>query len=117
MIAILLLGFLAVSIFDAIGAILSRVLKFNYALLTFGSILIYGLVAYYTAESSVAVTGILSSGVVGVFDGTVGLLISKKLNANIPKIEGVDLNISLKMVFTMFIFGSFIGILTTLLFN
>ncbi|MGB6268933.1 MAG: hypothetical protein WBF67_07990 [Olleya sp.] len=81
---ILLLGFLAVSIFDAIGAVLSRVLNFNYAILTIGSIIIYGLVAIYSAKANNIITGIMSCGLLGIFDSTIGSLISKKLKANIP---------------------------------
>lgn len=116
-ILVLLTGFLVVAIFDAIGAILSRLLNFNYAILTIGSIIIYGLVAIYSAKVSNTITGIMSCGIIGVFDAIFGSLISKKLKAKIPKIEGVEFEISHKLIISMFFFGCLIGLITLNIFG
>ncbi|WP_299681218.1 hypothetical protein [uncultured Dokdonia sp.] len=117
LILIILTGCIAVSIFDSLGAILSRVLKFKYIWLTFGSIIIYGIVAFYAAKSNGLLIGVIASGIIGIFDATVGMLISKKLNANIPKEDIANMSITPKLVFSIAVTASVIGLITILLFN
>lgn len=117
LILITLIGCIIVGIFDAIGAFLSRVLKFKYVWLTFGSIAIYGIVAFYAAKFNGLMIGVMTSGIIGVFDATIGMLISKKFNANIPKDDVKNMSVTPRLVFSMGIFASVIGLITILLFN
>jgi hypothetical protein len=114
-IIIIIIGCIGVSIFDALGSILSRLLKFKYVWLTFGSILIYGAVAFYTAKSDGLIIGIIASAIVGIFDATIGLFISRKLKANIPEEDIKNMEITPKLVLSMSIFASVIGFFTILL--
>ncbi|WP_299673446.1 hypothetical protein [uncultured Tenacibaculum sp.] len=116
-ITIILIGCLVVTIFDALGSILSRILKFKYVWLTFGSILIYGTVALYAAKHGGIIWGVIGSCIVGVFDSTIGSLISIKLKANIPEDDVTNLDITPKLVISVAIFASIIGLITVLLFG
>jgi len=116
-IMIILIGCIIVSVFDALGSILSRLLKFKYVWLTFGSILIYGSVAFYSAKSDGMIIGIIASCIIGIFDSTIGSLISKKLKANIPEKDVIDMDITPKLVLSVSIFASAIGLVTVLLFG
>lgn len=101
-------GLIAVAIFDALGAILSRKLNFNYALLTIGSIVIYATIAVFAAKYGGTVMGIIVSFLMGLFDATVGLKISEKLKANIPDKE-ITWNIDIKTVAIVSIFATVVG--------
>lgn len=114
LIIVIIIGCIAVSIFDGLGAILSRTLNFNYMLLTIGSIIIYGTVAFYAAKIGGVKYGILASALVGIFDATVGLFISKKLKANIPNTD-VNMDTSPTLVLSMAVFAAIIGGLTILI--
>lgn len=116
-ILIILVGCIAVSIFDALGSILSRLLKFKYVWLTIGSILIYGSVAFYIAKSESLIIAVISSFIVGVFDSTIGSLIAKKLKANIPETDLAKMEITPKLAISIGIFASVIGLITVLLFG
>ncbi len=114
-IIIILIGCIGVSIFDALGSLLSRHLKFKYVWLTFGSILMYAAVAFYTAKSDGLIIGVIASAIVGIFDATIGLLISKKLKANIPEEDLKNMRITPKIVLSMGVFASVIGFIAILL--
>ena len=114
-IIIILIGFVIVSIFDALGSLLSRLLKFKYVWLTFGSILIYGAVAFYTAKSDGLIIGVIASAIIGIFDATIGSLISRKLKANIPEKDIENMKTTPKLVLSVGVFASVIGLITILL--
>lgn len=116
-IIIILIGCIIVSIFDALGSILSRLLNFKYVWLTLGSILIYGFVAFYSAKNSGLIIGVIASSIVGVFDSIVGSLISKKLKANIPEKDLREMDITPKLVITVGLFASIIGLITIIIFR
>ncbi|MBC8756764.1 hypothetical protein H2O64_18970 [Kordia sp. YSTF-M3] len=111
---VVIIGFITIAIFDAIGAILSRKLNFNYALLTIGSISIYATIAVYTAIYGGILIGIISSFLMGLFDATVGLKISEKFKANIPD-KSITFKIDFKTVFAVSIFATVIGTIAILL--
>jgi len=54
-------GFISIAVFDALGAILSRKLNFNYAILTIGSIIIYATIAVFAAKYGGTFIGIIIS--------------------------------------------------------
>jgi len=110
-------GCAAVSIFDALGSILSRALKFKYSWLSFGSALIYGLVAIFTAKSNGTFTAVLAGAAVGIFDATAGLLISKKLKAYIPELKEEEISITLPTILTVALTASIVGWLSILIFG
>ena len=114
-IKVILIGFIVVALFDAIGAVLSRMLKFKYVYLTFGSILIYGAVAFYAAKSGNLITGVFASATIGVFDSIIGSFIAKKLNAYIPEKANINMDVNLQLVITVATFAAFIGLITILL--
>jgi hypothetical protein len=114
-IIIVLIGCIVVSIFDALGSLLSRLLKFKYVWLTFGSIFIYGAIAFYTAKSGGLIIGVSASAIIGIFDATIGSFISKKLKANIPEEDIKNMEITPKLVLSVGVFASVIGLITILL--
>ena len=105
---IIILGFTAVALFDAIGAVLSRILNFNYAMLMIGSIIIYATVAVFTAKYGGIIIGIIAGFLMGVFDATVGLKISEKLKANIPD-KSLTFSIDIKTVLAVSVFAAIVG--------
>jgi len=106
-----------VAIFDAIGSILSRIFKFKYVWLTFGSILIYGLTCYYLVKHNNLIIGAVGNFLVGAFDAIVGSYISKKLQANIPEEDLINLKVTPKLVITVGMFSCVVGYITVLLFT
>ena len=113
---IIIIGFLIVIAFDAIGSILSKKLKFNYAVLTFGSITIYGVIGLISYQCSNTMIGIVSSAVVGLFDSIVGLIVSNKLNAYVPGLDN-DTKISLSTSLFVAALAAFCGYISILIFS
>ena len=99
---------MAIALFDAIGAVLSRRFNFNYAFLALGSIVIYALVAIYVAKFGDTTKGIIASFLMGLFDATVGLKISEKLKANVQN-TGVNFAINFSTVLGVSIFAAIVG--------
>jgi hypothetical protein len=112
---VLLIGFIIIVLFDAIGSILSRTLNFNYAWLLFGSIVIYGLIGIYAFKYGNTIIGVISSLLAGIFDSTIGLKISKKLKAKIS--NDINFNITLKTVVPVSLFAAIIGYISILIFT
>jgi hypothetical protein len=111
---IAVIGFIAIAVFDAIGAILSRKLNFNYAILTIGSIIIYASIAVFAAKYSGTVIGVIVSSLMGLFDAIVGLKISEKLKANVPD-KDLAFSVDFKIVLTVIIFATVVGAIAILL--
>ncbi len=65
---VVVIGFIIIALFDAIGSILSRTLNFNYAWLLLGSIIIYGLIGIYAYKYGNTIIGVSSSLLAGIFD-------------------------------------------------
>lgn len=110
---IAILGIIAISGYDAIGAWLSRTLKFPYIWLTLGSLFIYGAVALYAARISTTEVGVICACLVALYDSTIGLKISEHFNANIKEEEDEDTNwdITLNTSISMMIVAATIGYL------
>lgn len=113
----ILTGCLVVAIFDALGSMLSRQLNFNYAWLTVGSVIIYALFSVSVANMSSSTLGVLTGGILGVFDSTVGMLIGQKLQANAGNNQNIKLEVTLKMMLGMACFGLIVGLISIYLFN
>ena len=77
-----LLGIALIVVIDTIGAILSRKLKFHYALLSIASIVIYILIASFIATKSNLLQTMAAVIAMGIFDATIGWELTKKLGAN-----------------------------------
>lgn len=114
---IILIGCIIIFIYDVLGSILSRQLNFEYVWLTFGSFLIYGLIALYLKKYDGIVITLIGSFLIGVFDATVGLLVAEKLKANILEKDKKTIKITTKLVISMGLLSSIIGIVSVLLFS
>lgn len=115
-ITIIFIGFIVVIVFDSIGSILSRLLKFNYTWLTLGSILIYGSIGLLVAKNEGTLFALLACFLLGVIDSTVGLFISKKLKAYTPGVDLEDMDISFKFSVLMGALALGIGLISISLF-
>ncbi|MDY0780787.1 hypothetical protein [Tenacibaculum sp. IB213877] len=114
---VFLIGLTAVTIYDIVGSIMSRVLNFQYVWLTFGSFIIYGAIALYLQSYAGFLMAIAGSFIVGVYDSTIGLLISIKLKANIKEEDLYVVRIRPSLVLRMGLLASIIGFLSIELFS
>ncbi|RAJ77587.1 hypothetical protein CLV59_107354 [Chitinophaga dinghuensis] len=78
----LLAGLLSVTIIDTVGSILSRKLQFKYSYLSILSFVVYFFMGYLVIQRFNVEIVIAISALLGIYDGTVGLWLSIKLNAN-----------------------------------
>lgn len=79
---ILLIGIIAIGLLDTLGSIASRQLAFNYSLLFPVSFMIYGTIGFLVARSMNLKIGVVYGASLGLFDSTIGLGISRLLDAN-----------------------------------
>ena len=77
-----LLGTLIIALLDSVGAILSNKLNFKYALLLPISLAIYVFIGFLLGKTNNYPTTCLYAGLLGLFDGTIGLKLSIYFNAN-----------------------------------
>ena len=77
---IFLLALLSVSIIDTLGSIIAFRFKFNYAYFIIFSFAIYFLSGFFLSMFASANTVLFLSGMVGFYDGTVGVEIAKRFN-------------------------------------
>lgn len=110
--SIFLIGILAVTLLDSIGAIASRQLSFNYSLLSVVSFIIYVGFAFFLARQSDKKTTIILTGLLGLFDATIGWKLSELLGANTGenKIE-ITTTILITTAIFMTLFASLLGLL------
>jgi hypothetical protein len=112
-ILLLLAGFVLIVLLDVIGSILSRQFQFNYAILSPLSYIIYIIITFLIAKQSNRKTVIISGGLLGLFDATIGLLLSNALNANTGKVNMHQLTLTsyifivVMVVLTASLFGLF----------
>jgi hypothetical protein len=78
----LLIGIVAITLLDCLGAIASRQMRFNYSYLSVITFIIYVAVAYVIAKRTDRKTTIIATGLLGLFDATIGWKLSMLLNAN-----------------------------------
>ena len=84
---------------------------------TLGSFYLYGLIALYLKDFGNIQIAIVGSFLIGVFDGTIGLIIADKFNANINEADKEIIRITPQLVFTMGIIASVIGIIAILIYK
>lgn len=114
---VILIGFAIISIFDILGSILSRVLGFEYVWLTFGSFIIYGMLSLYLQRYDGFSVALLGSFLIGLFDGSIGLLIADKFKANIREEDKAVIKITPKLIFSMGVYAAVTGMIAILLFS
>ncbi len=78
----ILISAIAITLFDILGAIASRQLNFSYSYLSPISFAIYFAFAFVMAKRTDKKTTIISTGLLGLFDATIGWKISMLLQAN-----------------------------------
>ena len=98
------------TLLEAITAIASRKLNFNYSYLSLIAFLAYGLVAYFVAKRTDRKTGIVYAALVGLFDATVGWWVSMLLKANTGNLKveitaGIWVMTAIIVTITASIFG------------
>ncbi|UIR57430.1 hypothetical protein LZQ00_06325 [Sphingobacterium sp. SRCM116780] len=81
------IAILSVVLVDTFGSIASRKFQFNYGFFFIFSCIIYFLTGYFLSSVTSSNWMLLLSGLVGLFDGTVGLKISLKLKANSGNVD------------------------------
>ena len=79
----ILLGFLLITLLDGVSSIASRQLNFNYGSLFPLALIIYTAVPFYISKMYDSKMAIISGGLLGLFDSTIGWIISILLKANI----------------------------------
>lgn len=104
-------------IYDALGSILSRILHFEYVWFTIGSFILYGLTTFYLEKYSNYTIALAGSFLIGVFDATIGILIAKKLKANIREEDLDVIHITPNLIFYMGTLATVIGVITLFLFS
>lgn len=110
--SIFLVDILAVTLLDSLGAIASRQLSFNYSLLSIVSFVVYVGFAFFLARQSDKKTTIILTGLLGLFDATIGWKLSELLGANTGenKIE-ITTTILITTAIFMTLFASLLGLL------
>ena len=110
--SIFLLGVLLVTLLDSLGAIASRTFDFKYSNLSTVSTLLYLLIAFLITKKTDIKTGVIFSGLLGLFDATIGWKISMLLKANVGNLK-TEINIVVWMIMAilMALFASIIGLI------
>ena len=107
---LILIGAAAILFYDAIGAIASLSLGFNYYWLIFGSTVIYAMVGYFSANKKNVFIGAAAGAVMGLLDSTLGWYISWTLGPGRPDIE-MDAIMIISTIFFVTILAGFIGLI------
>ncbi|MFT3911440.1 MAG: hypothetical protein QM737_18600 [Ferruginibacter sp.] len=104
-----LCGLLAVTSIDAFGSIISRKLNFNYGWFIILSIVVYTGAPFVLSQKISFEIALTVNFIIGIFDATVGHMISKKLKANVgvynEKHEASILMRLFTVLFVAFILG------------
>lgn len=108
----LLIGVVAVTILDSLGAIASRQMGFNYSYLSIISFIIYVAIAFVIAKRTDKKTAIISAGLLGLYDATVGWKLSMLLQANTGSMT-VEITPSVLITTAIFmtLFAALLGLL------
>jgi hypothetical protein len=80
---LLLTGLLAIILIDTVGSLASRYMNFNYGYFTPVSFALYIAIPFFIAKRADKRTTIISGGLLGLFDSTVGWALSTSLHANV----------------------------------
>ncbi|NSL85259.1 hypothetical protein ECE50_000335 [Chitinophaga sp. Mgbs1] len=98
-------GILIITIIDTIGAILSNVLQFKYIYLIVFSAALYIFMGYFVSRDFNLIMVIAINALLGLYDGSAGLWLSLKLNANMgqarvetERMPGVSVAITMMII-------------------
>jgi hypothetical protein len=94
LICYLISGLLVIVLLAILGAILSRKLNFKYSYLSLITAILYILVAYFICRIADLKTALIINGLLGLFDSTIGFLLSIKFQSN----SGYTKEQSIKMI-------------------
>ena len=108
----ILIGFLLIMILDCLGSITSRQMNFNYGYLLPFSFTIYTAIPFVIAKRVGKKNAIISGGLLGLFDATIGWKLSMLLQTNTGN---RILNITPVVLITTIIFVTLTGTLFGLL--
>ena len=110
--SIFLAGILAVTLLDSLGAIASRQLSFNYSLLSVVSFIVYIGFAFLLTRQADKKTTIILTGLLGLFDATIGWKLSELLGANTGE-NNIEITITILITTAIFmtLFASLLGLL------
>jgi len=109
---IFFVGILAVTLIDSLGAIASKQLNFNYSFLSVISFVVYVGFAFLLARQSDKKTTIILTGLLGLFDATVGWKLSEILGANTGE-NNIEITTTIMIITAIFmtLFASLLGLL------
>lgn len=75
-------GLISITLIDTLGAIASRKMNFKYVNLSILSFLVYTIVGYLISRQYGLTIALYVNGILGLYDGTIGLWLSLILKAN-----------------------------------
>lgn len=78
-------GIAVVTAIDSLGSIASRKFNFPYARLALLSLAFYGLMGFLVSRQFGLAAALLTNGIIGFYDGTIGWKLSLALNANMDE--------------------------------
>ena len=78
----LIIGIFSITLVDTLGAVASIKMNFKYIYLSFISIAIYILVAFFVSKEYILTNVLLTNAILGLYDCTIGLWLSIVLRAN-----------------------------------
>lgn len=107
---IVLIGAASIVLYDAIGALASLSLGFDYGWLVLGSTAIYAMVGYFSANKKNVVVGSLAGAVMGLVDSTLGWYISWTVGPGKPEID-LDGTMIIATIITVTLLAAFIGMI------
>jgi hypothetical protein len=92
-----IIDLISITLIDTLGAIASRKLNFKYIYLSALSFLVYIVIGYLVSKPYSLTIALFINGILGLYDGTIGLYLSLTLKANngmddeqIQKVLGVN---------------------------
>jgi hypothetical protein len=105
-------GIIAVAILSILGAILSRLLKFNYSVFSLLSLGVYIGVAWLVAQKTGLMGALSSSIAVGIFDAIIGWELCRLFKANLGEMQDELEKISVHTRATgMILFSALFGLI------
>lgn len=107
---IVLIGAASIVLYDAIGALASLSLGFDYGWLVLGSTAIYVMVGYFAGNKKNVVVGSLAGAVMGLVDSTLGWYISWTVGPGKPEID-MDGTMIIATIITVTLLAAFIGMI------
>lgn len=107
----LLSGLAIITVIDTVGAILSRKLQFKYVYLTVVSGALYIIMGYLVSLKFSLGIALGVNAILGLYDGSAGLWLCLKLNANIDNREETADMLNVKTAVTMMVVAVVLGLI------